>query len=720
MNFLARLPGLVRGHGGASLAVAALFLFTAAFESAVLPLAFRVLIDDVITPRNEGLLLPLLAALGIAAVIYAAVQIARDVLHARVSQALLAQVRDSLYTRLQRQSVGFHSRSAPANLVAHFTTDLTAVEQSLALGIPWYLTGVLGLCISGALLFTLEWRLALLALGGLALSTVGPIVLGRRASRASLTMREEQARFASRVHEDLAAHQTVLAFGLHATLLDRFRRNLARYLQLSVRAQVLAALVERTPNIAMLAFNIAVLVVGSVLVFYGSMTIGSLVSFYALSTGLAVSVASTTWALPYFLAADAGLTRIDAALSGEVELHDRAHAALAHPLRTAIELDRVTFGYAAERPNLRELTLQVPARAFCAFVGPSGCGKSTVLNLVMRFFDVQGGALRWDGTDVRDLTEASLRRQMAVVFQDNVVFHDTIRENLRIGDPTATDDAIWAALRDAELLDAVERAPQGLDTVLGEGAMRLSGGQRQRLAIARALLRDPSVLILDEATSALDPAAESMINETLRRIGRSRTVLSVTHRLSAAATADCIFALQDGRLAQSGTHDELLAAGGVYAELWAKQSGFQVNAGGDWATVGADRLRLLPLLADLPAGVLEELSAQFQPEIYQADREVVHEGDPGDRFYLIARGELEVLAAQADGSPRKIAVLRDGDYFGEVALLRDQPRSATVRTVTPAVLLSLRRRHFATLLQATPELRIHMESEAARRLTALA
>ena len=271
-----------------------LFLITAAFESAVLPLAFRVLIDDVITPRNEALLIPLLVGLSAAGVVYAIVAIGRDVLHARISQTLLAQVRDGLYARLQRQSVGFHSRTAPANLVAHFTTDLTAVEQSFAIGVPWALTGILGLCISGALLFTLEWRLVLLALCGLALSTVGPMVLGRRASRASLRVREEQARFASRVHEDLAAHQTVLAFGMHPNLLDRFRRNLANYRRISASAQVLAALVERTPNLAMLAFNIAVLVVGSVLVFYGSMSVGSLVSFYALSTGLSVSVANIT------------------------------------------------------------------------------------------------------------------------------------------------------------------------------------------------------------------------------------------------------------------------------------------------------------------------------------------------------------------------------------------------------------------------------------------
>ena len=226
------------------------------------------------------------------------------------------------------------------------------------------------------------------------------------------------------------------------------------------------------------------------------------------------------------------------------------------------------------------------------------------------------------------------------------------------------------------------------------------------------MLRDPSVLILDEATSALDPATEAPINEMLRRIGRSRTVLSVTHRLSSAVSADLIFALREGRVAESGTHEQLLRKSGLYADLWAKQSGFQISADGDWATVSAERLRQLPLLAELDAPQLDALAKQFQPEMFQAEREVFHEGDPGDRFYLIARGEVEVFGPESD---RRIAVLRDGDHFGELALLYNQPRSATIRTTASSVLLSLRRRHFLDLMQGTPALRAALEREAERR-----
>ncbi len=397
----------MRGHRGAFIAVALLFLITCAFESVLLPLIFRTLIDDVLTPRDEALLVQLLVGLLLAGVVYAVVSVARDILHARVSQAILVSIRERLYTHLQRQSVGFHARTPTATLLSHFTTDLTALEHSLVGGVMWGLTAVFGLILSGSLLFALEWRLALLAVAGLSLSTVGPWLLGRRASHASSVLQEEQARLASRIHEDLAAHTTVLAFGMQGNLLTRFRAQLAGFYQTSARAQVLGALVERTPNIAMLAFNLAVLTVGAILVIRGSMTVGSLVSFYTVSNGLSLAVASMTWSMPYFIAANSGLRRIEAALAQEPEVNDALEAKVAGPLQDAIEFDQVDFGYTSGRPILRHLSLRIPQGSFCTCVGSSGSGKSTVLNLVLRFFDVHGGAIWWDGTDLRDLSQAS-------------------------------------------------------------------------------------------------------------------------------------------------------------------------------------------------------------------------------------------------------------------------------------------------------------------------
>jgi ATP-binding cassette subfamily B protein len=395
---------------------------------------------------------------------------------------------------------------------------------------------------------------------------------------------------------------------------------------------------------------------------------------------------------------------------------DATHATEAGPLQDAIEFDQVGFGYTADRPILRDLSLRIPRGSYCTCVGSSGSGKSTVLNLVLRFFDVHGGSIRWDGTDLRELSQASLRAQMAVVFQDNVVFQESIRSNVALALPTATDEQVRSALRDAELLDFVDGLPEGLDTKMGEGGVLLSGGQRQRLAIARALLRNPSVLILDEATSALDAGTETLINETLLRIGRTRTVISVTHRLASAMKSDIIFVMANGSLAEFGNHERLLRTGRVYPELWAKQSGFTVSAEGDWATVDAERLRTLPLLNKLPADLLESIAQQFHPESYRADREVVREGDPGDRFYLIARGAVSISVQQPDGTQHRVALLRDGDHFGEIALLHNLPRMATVRTTCPTILLSLQQRQFLELVEGAPGLRDALVIEAGRRL----
>jgi ABC-type multidrug transport system ATPase subunit len=299
-----------------------------------------------------------------------------------------------------------------------------------------------------------------------------------------------------------------------------------------------------------------------------------------------------------------------------------------------------------------------------AFVGPTGAGKSSVLALLTRFYDPSEGSVTVDGQDIRQATLASLRGQIGVVFQDTFLFDNSVRENIAMGRPGASDAEIEAAARAAELHDFVTALPRGYATLVGERGGRLSGGQRQRLAIARALLRDPAILLLDEATSALDPRTERLISDTLERVGKGRTTVAVTHRLTSIVDYDRIFVIVDGRLVEQGSHDGLLAEGGVYATLWTEQTGGVVTAETPFDAVAA--LARIPIFAGLGPAELGTVAARLGAVDLGAG-ETLAEG--GGRLAVVRRGHARVLVPDLAGRPAPAAELGPGDAFGVAALL---------------------------------------------------
>ncbi len=343
-----------------------------------------------------------------------------------------------------------------------------------------------------------------------------------------------------------------------------------------------------------------------------------------------------------------------------------------------------------------------------------------MLNLILRFYDPDAGGVIWDGRDTRSVTQDSLRRRIGVVFQESFLFNTTIRENIRMGKMDASADEIERAALQSGVRDFVDLLADGYDTLVGEHGGKLSGGQRQRIGIARAILRDPEILILDEATSALDPANEAAINATLKKVAVGRTVVSVTHRLVPIIHADLILVLDHSRLAEQGRHEDLLARGGVYARLWEKQTGFEISSDGENAKVTASRLRQLPILDKLDDRLLSELAGMFVTEHWAEGREVLREGDPGDRFYLVVRGRVAVSKRSAGSDSRPLGVLEMGDQFGEIALLSGIPRTATVSTLTPCIFLTLSRSQFLGFLEHAPLVRAEMTQLMADRISAQA
>jgi ATP-binding cassette subfamily B protein len=700
-TFLRLLLPYLRPYRAHSLWLLLLLLIDVAFTAAW-PLGFKLIIDDVLPDRNQTLLAIILGTLLGGVLLASAASLARDYTYAYLSAHVLHDVRMKLFVQLQRLSLGFYARVGVGNLLAHFSTDLAAVETAITSAVATLLLNGMIIVLGAGMLVALEWRLALLTVVGLIACVLSPRGVTRRAAAASYEAKQKQAGVADTVQENITAQPVVKAFGLEQRSIDTFRQQSLLVAEVTRRFGFLSYVAERLPNVAIMISEIVIIGVGILLVFYGYRPLGTIVAFHAVFLNITASVGGLASVMPIVLQSLGGLQRIEHVLNEASNVVDADDAVALPELSRAIDFRDVTFGYTPDRANLDHATIDVRKGQFVALVGPSGSGKSTILNLLLRFYDPASGVITFDDRDLRRATHESLRGQMGIVFQENLLFNISVRENLRLGDPQATDDDIEAAARAAEIHEFVINLPEGYDTVAGERGTRFSGGQRQRLALARALVRNPRILLLDEATSALDPATESAINETLLRVTRGRTVISVTHRLSTIVHADRIFLLEHGRVRENGRHDELLQRNGMYAQLWSKQAGFTLNATGDEAVVELDRLKRVPILSGLTDDILSELRNEFVTERYPANRRVIMQGDPGNRFYIIVRGKVEVVAEEPGGIERSAAVLYDGDYFGEVALLRDVPRTASVWTRTPCIFVTLERAGFLTLLERAP------------------
>jgi ATP-binding cassette subfamily B protein len=410
------------------------------------------------------------------------------------------------------------------------------------------------------------------------------------------------------------------------------------------------------------------------------------------------------------------LARVDELLDEPASIADRPGAVELPPLAQEIRFHTVAFGYGGTQPILRDLDLVLPAGQHTAIVGPSGSGKTSILNLLLRFWDPETGSILFDGRDIRDATLASLRSRIGLVFQDTFLFDTTVRENIALGTSGATDADVVQAARAAKLDHYIQSLPAGYDTMLGERGVRMSGGQRQRLAIARALIRDPTILVFDEATSALDAETEREILATLALVARNRTTVTITHRLSVAATADRIAVLDQGRVVREGTHAELIREDGLYRRLYEQQTAAAPRAVEGSAVAGAELLRRVPLFAGLASEPLALLGERFAVTSHEAGVDIVREGERGERFFIVAEGRLDVLVRDADsGEELRVNALETGDYFGELALLTEERRSATVRTMAATELYALDRSDFAALLEREPGVRDAVMATLSRR-----
>jgi ATP-binding cassette subfamily B protein len=681
----------------------------------ILPRAQALLIDRAILPRDLHYLAALAVFLLALVALVLLAGVVSDYVRTQVSESVLKSLRERMFAQLQVLSHRFYSRMDTGDIISRFTSDLRSVEQALTNTLSSGLFLILSLILSTVHILLIDWTLAVIVLVSLPLFFVSTRLLGPPAQRASQTYSERNAAVTGVLQEDLAAQPVVKAFNLQATMFQRFSSQAQELYRSAVRLFFLSSLFGVSANLLTALVQVGVLGLGGFFVIQGRMPLGSLFEFLAL-LGLVIGpVQSLTGILQSIQIATASMDRVEEILNAEPDVRDAPNAATAGPLRRGLAFEGVSFSYRGDQPQLDGVTLEVPAGTSAAFVGPSGSGKSTLISLLTRFYDPDSGRILLDGVDARSVSLRSLRQQIAVVAQESFLFNTSIRENIRFGREDATDAEVEEAARLAEIEEIIQQLPQGYETVVGERGGNLSGGQRQRLAIARGIIRHPSILILDEATSALDPRTENAINHTLSSLARGRTTISVTHRLATAAAADRIFVLDNGRIVESGSHDDLMQADGLYRRMYEEQG----NALGDGAqrALAASYLRGVPAFGDLPDQSLSELASALKMEHARAGQELIQAGEPGDRLYLIVSGEVEVLSPNSTEPAGVLATLGPGAYFGEIALLRDVPRTATVRARTELDAFSLDRDALATLLAANPWLRLQLEDVIEARET---
>lgn len=540
---------------------------------------------DVVVEQQDSLLARLgiqdvfwqLVALSLLSLVVWGLESAFEYAYARLwrnlAQTMQHELRLDAYTHLQNLELAYFEERSTGGLMSILSDDINQLERFLDIGANEIIQVITTVIVIGAAFFILAPSVAGMAMLPMPFILLGSIAFQKLLAPRYALVREKVSLLNGQLANNLAGIVTIKSFTAEAYERERINRESWAYRQANRDAIALSAAFVPLIRIVILAGFVAILLLGGLEAVAGRLSVGTYSVLVFLTQRLLWPLTRLGETLDQYQRAMASTRRVMSVLDTPIAIRSGDRALPLAQVRGQVDFEQVGFHYYPSKPLLANLSLHVPAGQTIAIVGATGSGKSTLVKLLLRLYEIQSGTIRLDGIDIRELRLADLRRAIGLVSQDVFLFHGTVAENIRYGSFGAELDEVITAAKIAEVHEFIVALPQGYDTIVGERGQKLSGGQRQRLAIARAVLKDPPILILDEATSAVDNETEAAIQRSLAKITANRTTIAIAHRLSTIRQADCIYVMERGQVVEQGQHPELLALGGIYADLWQIQLG---------------------------------------------------------------------------------------------------------------------------------------------------
>jgi len=565
-----RLLAYLSPHRWSMIAVITLVIASTLLSLAGPALMGRAL-DVLVRTRTVQPALPILISMAVVAVLRVGASLGQSVLVARFSQNAMRQLRHDLFDHTQALSLSFFDKYAHGELMSRLTNDVQAISSVLTQNITSLISGLLSLVGIIVMMFVLNVWLALASMIVLPAMLWLVQFVGKRTRQGFREYQRQLGVLNGQLEETFSGQHVILAFGQGGTVTRRFDKANRAVRDVGIKAMTYSMLVPPLMGIMSNANTAIIAGLGGWMALRGWATIGTIATFYSYGRSFAAPLRQLGNLYNQVQSAIAGAERVFEIIDQEPEIQDHDDALPVETVEGYVTFDEVDFAYEPDVPVIKGMSFHAEPGQMIALVGPTGAGKTTMVNLLSRFYDIQDGVIRIDGRDIRALEKTSLRRKLGVVLQDTFLFTDTVIENIRYGRLDATDDEVVEAAKLANAHQFIERLPHGYATELSERAGNLSQGQRQLLAIARAILADPGILILDEATSSVDTRTELQIQEGLLQLMQGRTSFVIAHRLSTIQGADKVLVINEGQIVERGTHQELLAQHGFYHNLYLSQ-----------------------------------------------------------------------------------------------------------------------------------------------------